>query len=160
MSARVLVIGGGGREHAIAWSLAKSPRVAEVIVAPGNAGTATECRCRNVALAPTDVAGIVEFARAQAVAMVVVGPEDPLVSGLVDALSDAGIAAFGPSAAAAELEGSKSHCKAFLKENDIPTGNAAVFSDAATALSHLEGLPAVPVVKATGPGRRQGSDCC
>ena len=111
MSARVLVIGGGGREHAIAWSLAKSPRVSEVIVAPGNAGTATEYRCRNVALAPTDVAGIVEFARAQAVAMVVVGPEDPLVLGLVDALSDAGIEAFGPSAAAAELEGSKSHCK-------------------------------------------------
>ena len=156
MSARVLVIGGGGREHAIAWSLAKSPRVAEVIVAPGNAGTATEYSCRNVALAPTDVAGIVEFARAQAVAMVVVGPEDPLVLGLVDALCDAGIAAFGPSAAAAELEGSKSHCKAFLKENDIPTGDAAVFSDAATALSHLEGLPAVPVIKATGLAAGKG----
>ena len=156
MSARVLVIGGGGREHAIAWSLAKSPRVSEVIVAPGNAGTATEYRCRNVALAPTDVAGIVEFARAQAVAMVVVGPEDPLVLGLVDALSDAGVAAFGPSAAAAKLEGSKSHCKDFLCENGIPTGDAAVFSDAQAALHHLEDLSAVPVIKATGLAAGKG----
>ena len=156
MSARVLVIGGGGREHAIAWSLAKSPQVLEVIVAPGNAGTATEHKCRNAALAPTDIDGIVEFARTQAVAMVVVGPEDPLVMGLVDALSNAGIAAFGPSAAAAQLEGSKSHCKEFLQEIGIPTGDATVFSDAAAALRHLEGLPAVPVIKAAGLAAGKG----
>lgn len=156
MSARVLVIGGGGREHAIAWSLAKSPQVSEVIVAPGNAGTATEHKCRNAALAVTDIDGIVEFAQAQAVAMVVVGPEDPLVLGLTDALSDAGIAAFGPSAAAAVLEGSKSHCKEFLNANAIPTGDAAAFSDAAAALHHLEDLSAVPVVKATGLAAGKG----
>ncbi|MYG55000.1 MAG: phosphoribosylamine--glycine ligase, partial [Acidimicrobiaceae bacterium] len=156
MSARVLVIGSGGREHAIAWSLAKSPRVAEVIVAPGNGGTAVEHKCRNAAVAPTDVAGIVEFARTRAVAMVVVGPEDPLVMGLVDALDEAGIPAFGPSAAAAELEGSKSHCKEFLNANGIPTGDAAVFFDAAAALEHLEALSAVPVIKATGLAAGKG----
>ncbi|MDE0065254.1 MAG: phosphoribosylamine--glycine ligase [Acidimicrobiaceae bacterium] len=156
MSARVLVVGGGGREHAIAWSLAKSPRVAEVIVAPGNAGTAVEHKCRNAAVAVTDICGIVEFARSQDVAMVVVGPEDPLVMGLVDALGEAGIAAFGPSAAAAELEGSKSHCKEFLNANGIPTGAAAVFCDAAAALEHLEDLPAVPVIKAAGLAAGKG----
>ena len=156
MSARVLVIGGGGREHAIAWTLAKSSRVSEVIVAPGNAGTATENKCRNAALAPTDVVGIVEFALTQGVDMVVVGPEDPLVAGLVDASNDAGIAAFGPSAAAAALEGSKSHCKDFLCQNGIPTADAAAFFDAAAALEHLEGLAAVPVIKATGLAAGKG----
>ncbi|MCY3849522.1 MAG: phosphoribosylamine--glycine ligase [Acidimicrobiaceae bacterium] len=156
MSARVLVVGGGGREHAVAWSLAKSPRVAEVIVAPGNAGTAVEHKCRNAAVAVSDVCGIVEFARSRDVAMVVVGPEDPLVMGLVDALGEAGIAAFGPSAAAAELEGSKSHCKEFLNANGIPTAAAAVFCDAAAALEHLEALSAVPVVKAVGLAAGKG----
>ena len=156
MSAKVLVIGSGGREHAIAWSLAKSHRVTEVMVAPGNAGTATEHKCRNAALKPTDIDGIVEFARAQDVAMVVVGPEDPLVLGLVDALASADVVAFGPSAAAAELEGSKAHCKQFLIENGIPAGAAAVFADAAAALHHLEGLSAVPVVKASGLAAGKG----
>lgn len=156
MSARVMVVGGGGREHAIAWSLARSPRVSEVIVAPGNAGTAVEHKCRNAAVAVADTSGIVEFARNRDVAMVVVGPEDPLVMGLVDALDEAGIAAFGPSAAAAELEGSKLHCKEFLNVNGIPTGDAAVFSDAAAALEHLDALSAVPVIKATGLAAGKG----
>ena len=156
MSARLLVVGGGGREHAIAWTSAKSPRVAEVIVAPGNAGTATEHKCRNVALAPSDTAAIVEFALTQAVDMVVVGPEEPLVSGLVDALHEAGVAAFGPTAAAAALEGSKSHCKAFLRDNGIPTADAMAFSDASAALEHLAGTAAVPVVKASGLAAGKG----
>lgn len=156
MSARLLVVGGGGREHAIAATLAKSPRVADVTVAPGNAGTATEHKCRNVALAPTDLVGIVEFALAQGVDMVVVGPEDPLVAGLVDVLNEAGVAAFGPGAAAAALEGSKSHCKEFLLDNGIPTADAAAFDDAAAALEHLEGMAAVPVVKATGLAAGKG----
>ncbi len=156
MSATVLVIGGGGREHAIAWTLAKSPRVSEVIVAPGNAGTSSENKCRNAALEPTDVAGIVEFARNRAVSMVVVGPEDPLVMGLVDALEEAGIAAFGPSAAAATLEGSKSHCKEFLRSNGIPTGEAAVFADATAALEHLQTMSQAPVVKASGLAAGKG----
>ena len=156
MSARLLVVGGGGREHAIAATLAKSPRVAEVIVAPGNAGTAAEHKCRNIALAPDDSAAIVEFALAQSVDMVVVGPEDPLVHGLVDDLCEAGISAFGPTAAAAALEGSKSHCKAFLHDNAIPTAHAVAFSDAAAALEHLAGMADVPVVKASGLAAGKG----
>lgn len=156
MAARVLVVGGGGREHAIAWSLAKSPRIGEVIVAPGNAGTAREHKCRNVVLTTTDIAAIVDFAQRNAVSLVVIGPEEPLVLGLVDALTAVGIAAFGPSAAAATLEGSKSHCKEFLRANGIPTAEATAFSDPAAAITHLEAMSNVPVVKASGLAAGKG----
>lgn len=156
MGDRLLVVGGGGREHALAWTLAKSPRVDEVLVAPGNAGTAAEHACRNVDVAATDIEGIVELAIAEGVMLVVVGPEDPLVAGLVDRLHEAGVAAFGPSAAAAQLEGSKAHCKDFLLRHGIPTGAAATFTDADTALAHLAGLDAVPVVKASGLAAGKG----
>ena len=99
--ATVLVVGGGGREHAIVWALAKSASVAEVIVAPGNPGTAAEPGCRNVAIEATDIAALIELTMAESVDLVVVGPEDPLVLGLVDRLTEQNIAAFGPSAAAA-----------------------------------------------------------
>jgi len=156
MGERVLVVGGGGREHALAWTLARSPRVDAVLVAPGNAGTADEEKCRNVDLAATDIDGIVALARDEEVAMVVVGPEDPLVAGLVDRLDEAGIRAFGPSAAAAQLEGSKSHCKDFLLRHAIPTGDAATFTDADEALAHLAELSAVPVIKASGLAAGKG----
>ena len=152
----ILVVGGGGREHALAWALAKSPRVEEVLVAPGNAGTAAETGCRNVDVAAADIDGIVELAITEGVTLVVVGPEDPLVAGLVDRLHEAGVAAFGPSAAAAQLEGSKAHCKDFLLRHGIPTGAAATFTEADEALAHLAGLDAVPVVKASGLAAGKG----
>ena len=125
---RVLVIGGGGREHALAWKLAQSPRVSEVLVAPGNAGTALEPRCRNVQVPAADVAGLVALARAEAVGLTVVGPEGPLVAGVVDAFAAAGLACFGPGKLAARLEGSKQFCKEFLVRHRIPTARYAAFT--------------------------------
>jgi phosphoribosylamine--glycine ligase len=154
--ATVLVVGGGGREHAIVWALAQSPSVAEVIVAPGNPGTASEPGCRNVAIKATDISSLIDLAVAESVDLVVVGPEDPLVLGLVDRLGEHGIAAFGPSSAAAQLEGSKSHCKDFLLRNDIPTGRARSFTDSGAALAYLGDLVAPPVVKADGLAAGKG----
>jgi phosphoribosylamine--glycine ligase len=125
---RVLVVGGGGREHALAWKLAASPRVAEVLVAPGNAGTGREPKCRNAAVAATDVAGLVALARAEDVGLTVVGPEAPLVAGVVDAFEAAGLACFGPRKAAARLEGSKLFTQEFLLRHRIPTARYAAFT--------------------------------
>ncbi|HWN06738.1 MAG TPA: phosphoribosylamine--glycine ligase, partial [Steroidobacteraceae bacterium] len=125
---KVLVIGGGGREHALAWKLAQSPRVTEVIVAPGNAGTALEPKCRNAAVAATDVAGLVALARAEGAGLTVVGPEGPLVAGVVDAFEAAGLACFGPRKLAARLEGSKQFTKEFLVRHGIPTAGYAAFT--------------------------------
>ncbi len=125
---KVLVIGGGGREHALAWKLAQSPRVTEVLVAPGNAGTATEPKCRNAAVAATDIPGLVALARAEGVTLTVVGPEGPLVAGVVDAFQAAGQSCFGPSRLAARLEGSKQFTKDFLTRHGIPTARYAVFT--------------------------------
>ncbi|MFQ5556965.1 MAG: phosphoribosylamine--glycine ligase [Acidimicrobiales bacterium] len=146
----VLVVGGGGREHAL------SPRGVGVLVGPGNAGTAREDRCHNVEADPRDIDAMVDLARREQAALVVVGPEAPLVAGLVDALQGAGIAAFGPGAAAAELEGSKVHAKEFMARHGVPTAAAAWFSDAGDALRHLDGLTEVPVVKASGLAAGKG----
>jgi phosphoribosylamine---glycine ligase len=156
MGETVLVVGGGGREHALAWALARSPRVDEVLVAPGNAGTAAEAGCRNIEIAANDLDAIVALAVAEPVSLVVVGPEDPLVAGLVDRLDGVGIRAFGPSAAAARLEGSKSHCKDFLLRHGIPTAAAAVFRDVDAALAHVDASDTVPVVKASGLAAGKG----
>ena len=125
---KVLVIGGGGREHALAWKLAQSPRVAEVVVAPGNAGTALEPKCRNVAVPATDVAGLVALAKAECAGLTVVGPEGPLVAGVVDAFEAAGLPCFGPRKDRARLEGSKRFTKEFLVRHGIPTARYAAFT--------------------------------
>ena len=110
---KVLVIGSGGREHALAWKLAQSPRVTEVLVAPGNAGTAHEAKCRNVAVNAPDLDGLLALAKNEGVGVTVVGPEGPLVAGVVDKFREAGARIFGPTAKAAQLEGSKAFAKDF-----------------------------------------------
>jgi phosphoribosylamine--glycine ligase len=117
---KVLIVGSGGREHALAWKCAQSPRVSEVLVAPGNGGTATEPRVRNVNVAAEDVAGLVALAKAEKVGLTIIGPEGPLVIGVVDAFAAAGLRCFGPRQAAAQLEGSKAFTKEFLKRHGIP----------------------------------------
>ena len=153
---RLLVVGGGGREHAIAWQCAQDPAVTEVLVAPGNAGTATEPRVRNVAVAADDVEGLISQARSNAVDLVIVGPEQPLVAGLVDACREAGIAAFGPTASAARLEGSKAFSKAFLQRHAIPTAAWARFDAFDAARAHLDSRPMPCVIKADGLAAGKG----
>lgn len=125
---KVLIVGSGGREHALAWKCAQSPRVREVLVAPGNAGTATEQRVRNVAVAADDVAGLVALARAEQVDLTIIGPEAPLVLGVVDAFEAAGLRCFGPRRAPSQLEGSKAFTKEFLRRHGIPTAAYATFT--------------------------------
>ena len=153
---KVLVIGAGGREHALAWKLAQSPRVSEVLVAPGNAGTAREPRCRNVAVAQDDLAGLLALAEREDVALTVVGPEGPLVAGVVDRFQGAGRACFGPSALAARLEGSKAFSKAFLARHEIPTAAYAVFTELEPALAYVREQGAPIVVKADGLAAGKG----
>ena len=153
---KVLVIGSGGREHALAWKLSQSPRVSEVIVAPGNAGTATEPRCRNAAVQATNIPGLLQLAADEGVAVTVVGPEAPLVQGVVDAFRAAGRRIFGPSAAAAQLEGSKAYAKDFLARHNIPTAYYAVFEDTALALQHVRDHGAPIVIKADGLASGKG----
>jgi phosphoribosylamine--glycine ligase len=153
---KVLVLGSGGREHALAWKLAQSPRVAEVLVAPGNGGTAAEPGCRNVDIAATDIDALVGLARAEGVAFTVVGPEAPLVAGVVDRFRDEGLAIFGPTAAAAQLEGSKAFAKEFLVRHGIPTAGHAVFTDLAAARAHVAASGAPIVIKADGLAAGKG----
>jgi len=153
---KVMVIGGGGREHAMAWKLAQSPRVSQVMVAPGNAGTAREPRMRNVAADVGDVPGLLAIARAEAVDLTVVGPEVPLVAGVVDAFRAAGRRIFGPTAAAARLEGSKAFAKDFLRRHRIPTAAYAVFTDLTLALAYVRERGAPIVVKADGLAAGKG----
>jgi len=152
----ILIVGGGGREHAMAWKAAQSPRVDTVFVAPGNAGTAREPRTRNVDLDPGDIAGLVSFARAESVDLTLVGPEQPLVGGVVDAFEEAGLRIFGPRAAAARLEGSKGFSKDFMERHGIPTAAYRSFTDAAAAEEYLRGHGAPVVVKADGLAAGKG----
>ncbi len=153
---KVLLIGSGGREHALAWKLAASPRAHEVLVAPGNAGTALEARCRNVDVAAGDIDALLALAEREDVALTVVGPEAPLVAGIVDRFEAAGLRIFGPRAAAAQLEGSKAFAKDFLARHRIPTAHYAVFTDADAALAHLQRVGAPIVVKADGLAAGKG----
>ncbi len=153
---KVLIVGGGGREHALAWKVAASPRVSEVLVAPGNAGTALEPRVRNVAVASDDAAGLADLAQSQRIDLTIVGPEAPLVAGLVDLFRRRGLACFGPSAAAARLEGSKAFTKEFLRRHDIPTAASATFNRANFDAAYVHRQRPPIVVKASGLASGKG----
>ena len=153
---KLLVIGSGGREHALAWKLAQSPRVSEVLVAPGNAGTAREAKCRNVAVKAIDIDGLLQLAADEGVALTVVGPEQPLVAGVVDAFRAQGRRIFGPTAAAAQLEGSKAFAKDFLARHGIPTAFYAVHTNVDDALAYIRDKGAPIVVKADGLAAGKG----
>jgi phosphoribosylamine--glycine ligase len=153
---KVLVIGGGGREHALAWKLAASPRVTEVVVAPGNAGTAREPKCRNVAVAAEDIAGLLALAASEAIGFTVVGPEGPLAAGVVDAFCAAGHRVFGPTQAAAQIEASKAFTKEFLARHRIPTAQHRTFTEPQPALDYVAARGAPIVVKADGLAAGKG----
>ena len=151
---KVLVVGGGGREHALAWKLAQSPKVQTVYVAPGNGGTALDSRLENVNI--TDVAELRDWAVAQKIAVTVVGPEGPLAAGIVDEFRLAGLRVFGPSKAAAQLESSKAFSKAFMKRHNIPTAAFDTFTDAMAAHAYVDKMGAPIVVKADGLAAGKG----
>ena len=153
---KVLMIGGGGREHALAWKLAQSSDVEQVFVAPGNAGTAREPKLTNVAIGVTDLEALVAFAQQEQIALTVVGPEAPLVEGVVDRFQAAGLTIFGPSQRAAQLEGSKSFTKDFLARHDIPTAAYQTFTAVEPALAYLAEMGAPIVIKADGLAAGKG----
>ena len=153
---KVLIVGGGGREHALAWKCAAAARVSEVLVAPGNAGTATEPRVRNVDVAAEDVAALVQLAAAERVDLTIVGPETPLVAGIVDAFAAAGLKCFGPRRACAQLEGSKAFAKEFLRRHGIPTARSATFTRASFDPAWVRAQRTPLVVKASGLAAGKG----
>ncbi|MEE2824365.1 MAG: phosphoribosylamine--glycine ligase [Pseudomonadota bacterium] len=153
---KVLVIGGGGREHALAWKLKQSAGVEEVLVAPGNAGTANEPGLRNVDVSADDSQGLLAMAQREGIGFTVVGPEVPLVAGLVDDFKAAGLTCFGPSKAAAQLEGSKAFSKDFLQRHKIPTAAYATFADEQAASDYVRAQGAPIVVKADGLAAGKG----
>ncbi|WP_201527259.1 MULTISPECIES: phosphoribosylamine--glycine ligase [Psychrobacter] len=156
----ILVIGSGGREHALAWQCAKDDNVQQVYVAPGNAGTALEQKCQNVILdaatSASDHSPVVTFCQNNAIDMVIVGPEAPLVTGIVDACRDAGIQAWGPTAYCAQLEGSKTFAKEFMAQNHIPTAAYQGFTDAESAKAYVSDQGAPIVIKADGLAAGKG----
>ena len=152
----ILIIGGGGREHALAWKTAQSERVNKIYVAPGNAGTARETKCENVAIAAEDVDGLLKFAQANKIDLTIVGPETPLVLGVVDRFRAAGLRCFGPDKAAAQLEGSKAFAKDFLARHKIPTASYGNFTGVAAAEAFIRKMGAPIVVKADGLAAGKG----
>jgi phosphoribosylamine--glycine ligase len=153
---KVLIIGGGGREHAFAWKVAASARVTQVFVAPGNAGTALEPKTTNVAIAADDVAALLAFAQREGIGLTIVGPEAPLVLGIADAFFAAGLRCFGPLRAAAQLEGSKAFAKAFLERHRIPTARSRTFTAADFDRNYVRNHPTPIVVKASGLAAGKG----
>ena len=153
---KVLVIGNGGREHALAWKAAQSPLVSTVFVAPGNAGTALEPTLQNVAVSATDIAGLLSFAQNEKIDLTIVGPEAPLVIGVVDAFQAAGLKIFGPTQGAAQLEGSKAFTKDFLARHNIPTAEYENFTEVEPALGYLREKGAPIVIKADGLAAGKG----
>ena len=153
---RVLVIGGGGREHALAWKAAQSPQVQTVFVAPGNAGTAREAKLKNVDIDVLDNSALIDFARHNNIDLTLVGPEAPLVNGVVDAFRAADLRCFGPSRQAAQLEGSKAFTKDFLQRHHIPSGSYGVFTEVDAAINYIEQQTLPLVVKADGLAAGKG----
>ncbi|HEY5898252.1 MAG TPA: phosphoribosylamine--glycine ligase [Burkholderiales bacterium] len=151
---KLLVVGAGGREHALAWKLAHSPRVQKVYVAPGNGGTATEAGVENVALTAT--AELIDFCRRESIQLTVVGPEAPLSEGIVDAFRDAGLRIFGPTRAAAQLESSKHFAKSFMQRHGLPTARYRSFEDAREAKAYIDEQGAPIVIKADGLAAGKG----
>lgn len=152
----VLIIGGGGREHALAWKTAQSPQVEKVFVAPGNAGTAREAKLENVAIGVEDINALVNFAKDNHIELTIVGPEVPLVMGVVNAFSAAGLRCFGPTQGAAQLEGSKAFSKDFLARHNIPTAAYGNFTDIDEAVAYIQQHGAPIVVKADGLAAGKG----
>ncbi|TCV91480.1 phosphoribosylamine--glycine ligase [Biostraticola tofi] len=152
----ILIIGNGGREHALGWKAAQSPLADKVYIAPGNAGTALEPRLVNVDISATDIPALVDFAKQKDIGLTIVGPEAPLVIGVVDAFRDAGLRVFGPTKAAAQLEGSKAFTKDFLERHHIPTADYGNFTDVAEALSYVRAKGAPIVIKADGLAAGKG----
>ncbi|MCO6523828.1 MAG: phosphoribosylamine--glycine ligase [Candidatus Schmidhempelia sp.] len=153
---KVLIIGNGGREHALGWKVAASPLVSKVYIAPGNAGTANEPKLENITITITDVEQIVTFAKQKQIDLTIVGPETPLVLGIVDRFRESGLAIFGPSQAAAELEGSKVFTKDFLKRHCIPTAEYCYFTEVEPALAYIRQQGTPIVIKADGLAAGKG----
>lgn len=153
---KVLIVGSGGREHALAWKCAQSPRVTEVLVAPGNAGTAREDKVRNIAVSPDDIEALAALAAEEAVGLTIIGPEAPLVAGIVDHFNELRLPCFGPSAAAAQLEGSKAFTKDFLARHAIPSAAYKNFTELAPALAYIREQGAPIVIKADGLAAGKG----
>lgn len=153
---KALLVGGGGREHAIAHKLCQSPQLEHLYVAPGNGGTARLAKAENVAIGAEDIPALLAFARERAIDLTVVGPEAPLVAGIVDAFQAAGLRIFGPTRAAAQLEGSKAFSKRFMQRWQIPTGQAEIFDDFDDAMRYMRTIDFVPVIKASGLAAGKG----
>ena len=153
---RVLIIGGGGREHALAWKVAQEARVSQVLVAPGNAGTATEPKVFNVDIPAEDVQRLADFAQRERIELTIVGPEAPLVAGVVDEFAGRGLKCFGPRAEAAQLEGSKAFAKAFLRRHSIPTASYRTFTQDTFDAEYVQKLRGPIVVKASGLAAGKG----
>ncbi len=152
----VLVIGGGGREHALAWKLSQSPKISKIFVAPGNAGTTAEPKTENIAINAEDIAALKIFAKQQDIDLTIVGPEAPLVAGIVDEFNEASLPIYGPTAATAQLEGSKAFAKQFMVENGIPTGAYAVFTNYQEAEDYIASQSFPIVIKADGLAAGKG----
>ncbi|MDD1610782.1 MAG: phosphoribosylamine--glycine ligase [Methylococcaceae bacterium] len=153
---KILIVGNGGREHALAWKAKQSAKVEKVFVAPGNAGTALESSVENVDIAVNDIAGLLAFAQQEHIDLTIIGPEIPLVLGIVDSFQQAGLACFGPSAKAAQLEGSKTFCKDFMIRHGIPTARYQSFTDQQQAIAYIQQHGAPIVVKADGLAAGKG----
>jgi len=153
---KILIVGGGGREHALAWKIAQSPKVSRVFVAPGNAGTQFEEKCENVAIDVLDIPALISFSKKASIDFTIIGPEAPLAEGIVDQFNEEGLNCFGPSQAAAQLEASKSFSKDFMQRNNIPTADYQSFNDSDAAKQYIKDKGTPIVVKADGLAAGKG----